>query len=76
MFMDDLIDFKVSDDWLDYYHDRGLTPRESGKRMNELIRAVETLAEESKKTNKLLAELIRRLDDANKNRKQVYRNNR
>lgn len=76
MFMDDLIDFKVSDDWLDYYHDRGLTPRESGKRMNELIRAVETLAEESKKTNKLLAELIRGLDDVNKNRKQVYRNNR
>ena len=65
MFMDDLIDFKVSDDWLDYYHDRGLTPRESGKRMNELIRAVETLAE-----------LIRRLDNADKNRKQVYRNNR
>ena len=63
--MDDLIDFKVSDDWLDYYHDRGLTPRESGKRMNELIRVVETLAE-----------LIRGLDNADKNRKQVYRNNR
>ena len=65
MFMDDLIDFKVSDDWLDYYHDRGMTPRESGKRTNELIRAIETLAE-----------LIRRLDNADKNRKQVYRNNR
>jgi len=31
--MEDLIDFPVSDDWLDWYHRQGLTPRSSG-RMN------------------------------------------
>ena len=29
--MEDLIDFPVSDDWLDYYHRKGLTPRSSGR---------------------------------------------
>jgi len=28
---DDLIDFRVSDDWLDFYHRQGLTPRRSQK---------------------------------------------
>jgi hypothetical protein len=28
---DDLIDFEVSDGWLDFYHLRGLTPRQSPK---------------------------------------------
>ena len=29
--MEDLIDFPCSADWLDYYHQRGLTPRSSGR---------------------------------------------
>jgi hypothetical protein len=29
--MQDLIDFPCSDDWLDFYHERGLTPRSSGR---------------------------------------------
>jgi hypothetical protein len=29
--MRDLIDFPCSDTWLDYYHERGLTPRRSAR---------------------------------------------
>ena len=29
---EDLIDFPVSDIWLDHYHEQGLTPRASGQR--------------------------------------------
>ncbi len=50
---DDLIDFPCSDDWLDYYHERGLTPRRSNRpsREAELLEAI-------KRQNEKILELL------------------
>ena len=51
--MEDLIDFPVSDDWLDFYHRRGLTPRNSG-RLSPEVKALYKQMEQMNKRMEML----------------------
>ena len=51
--MEDLIDFPVSDDWLDFYHRRGLTPRNSG-RLSPEVKALYKQMEQMSKRMEML----------------------
>ena len=57
---DDLIDFPCSDTWLDFYHERGLTPRSSGKNREiaRLERKLDNLTNAIEQQNKILQQLL------------------
>lgn len=59
-FEDDLIDFPCSDTWLDFYHERGLTPRSSGKNRNiqRLEKKIDNLTNAIEQQNKILQQLL------------------
>jgi len=62
--MDDLIDFACSSDWLDFYHERGLTPRSSGrfsKTERMLLERIEKLEEQIAKQQEILLQLVKAL---------------
>jgi len=71
--MEDLIDFPVSDDWLDFYHERGLTPRSSGRYSpaeRRLLEEIENLradfirlAEQQSKIVQMIYELMKQLNN-------------
>ena len=58
--MRDLIDFPCSDTWLDFYHERGLTPRSSGKNREiaRLERKLDNLTNAIEQQNKILQQLL------------------
>jgi hypothetical protein len=56
---DDLIDFGVSDDWLDFYHRQGLTPRRSQKYFSQSIR--EGIADDLERIRSVLERLLTEL---------------
>ncbi len=59
----DYIDFPCSDDWLEYYYERGLTPRKPQKNEHPLIRRIEKLEEEN---SRLLTLLLKHLEQEDK----------
>ena len=71
--MEDLIDFPVSADWLDFYHERGLTPRSSGRYSpaeRRLLEEIENLradfirlAEQQSKIMQMIYELLKQLNN-------------
>ena len=66
--MRDLIDFPCSADWLDYYHERGLTPRSSGRpsRYESIIlKKIEQLEREIAEQQAIIIELLQYLKNAN-----------
>lgn len=61
---EDFIDFPVSSDWLDFYHERGLTPRSSGRlsRVEKmLLERIEKLEEQIAQQQKILVDLVQLL---------------
>ena len=64
--MKDMIDFPVSDDWLEWYHRQGLTPRrpkdgsieELGWRLEKIIKDLERRLEILEQNQKMLADAI------------------
>jgi len=64
--MDDLIDFPVSSDWLDFYHERGLTPRSSGKLSRTermLLERIEKLEEQMARQLEILLAIAEKLQE-------------
>ena len=62
--MEDLIDFPCSADWLDYYHERGLTPRSSGRadpEIRELWREVRELVKRQMQIEEMILEILNEL---------------
>ena len=67
--MQDLIDFPVSDDWLEWYHKKGLTPRrppdrsfdEYAYRLEKLLKHYENRIEILEQNQKMLIKLINKL---------------
>ncbi len=67
--MQDLIDFPVSDDWLEYYHRQGLTPRrpsersfdEYAYRLEKLLKHYENRIEMLEQNQKTLIKLVSKL---------------
>lgn len=69
--MEDLIDFPVSDDWLDFYHRRGLTPRSSGrlppevkalyKQMEQMNKRMEMLENQFQEIIKMQTDILNAL---------------
>ncbi|MEM2120609.1 MAG: hypothetical protein QXR93_05975 [Archaeoglobaceae archaeon] len=57
--MDDMIDFACSSDWLDFYHERGLTPRSSGRKSREYVELLKRI-EVLERQNAELLRLLRR----------------
>ena len=57
---EDYIDFPCSDTWLDFYHERGLTPRSSGKNREiaKLERKLDNLTNAIEQQNKILQQLL------------------
>lgn len=58
---DDMIDFPCSADWIDYYHERGLTPRSSGRpnqHIEMLVDEIKRLREENREILEALRILI------------------
>ena len=65
--MDDLIDFPVSSDWLDFYHERGLTPRSSGKLSRTermFLERIEKLEEQMARQLEILLAIAEKLQDS------------
>lgn len=64
--MEDLIDFLCSPDWLDYYHERGLTPRKSGRpdpTVEALLRELVELKKQSVATQQFIIELLKEIKE-------------
>lgn len=64
--MEDMIDFPCSDDWLDYYHRRGLTPRHSGRMdpvVKELLKEIAELRKSQVEMQEVLLEVVRELKE-------------
>ena len=57
--VDDLIDFEVSDDWLDFYHRQGLTPRRSQKYFAPSVR--EGISDDLERIQSVLERLLAEL---------------
>ena len=58
----DLIDFPCSDTWLDYYYEKGMTPRKSSRPSTETLelrKLIKTLEEQ----NRLLVETQEKLNE-------------
>jgi len=57
---EDYIDFPCSDTWLDFYHERGLTPRSSGKNREiaRIERKLDNLTNAIEQQNKILQQLL------------------
>lgn len=60
MAQEDLIDFKCSNTWLDFYHEQGLTPRKSGENrdLQMLNKKIDVLLELLQKQNESLLQLL------------------
>jgi len=61
---EDYIDFPVSSDWLDFYHERGLTPRSSGRLSRAermFLERIEKLEEQMAKQQEILLVLLKEL---------------
>jgi len=75
--MKDLIDFPCSADWLDYYHERGLTPRSSGRpsRYESIIlKKIEQLEKEIAEQQAVIIELLQYLKNANTRKQRQIQN--
>ena len=72
--MKDLIDFPCSADWLDYYHERGLTPRSSGRpsRYESIIlKKIEQIEKQIAEQQAVIIELLQYIKDTS-TRKQRW----
>ena len=75
--MKDLIDFPCSADWLDYYHERGLTLRSSGRpsRYESIIlKKIEQLEKEIAEQQAVIIELLQYLKNANTRKQRQIQN--
>lgn len=68
--MEDYIDFPVSDDWLDFYHRQGLTPRHSPNYYNNIpskyLERIATLETENLSLKKRIERLEEELEELKK----------
>ena len=66
--MKDLIDFPCSADWLDYYHERGLTPRSSGrpsKFESIILKKIEEIERQIAEQQAVIIELLQYIKNMN-----------
>lgn len=68
--MEDYIDFACSGDWLDFYHERGLTPRSSG-RPNQHIEILVDEIKRLREENREILEALRVLIEERSRREEV-----
>ncbi len=76
--MEDMIDFECSPDWLDYYHERGLTPRSSGRNyeVEKLAEVVAELLRRQERLEEMILELLEELRRGRSTSQHQKRNRR
>lgn len=74
--MEDFIDFPCSPDWLDYYHERGLTPRHSGRpdpTVEALLREIAELRKQQVVMQEAVLELLKEIKELKTSRRPAER---